>query len=135
MATLTPTLTLKSSDAFSDVLDFTVTDSLTVAAPAQSLSTVIATATGSETIIVPAGTATVYLFVRHTGTTDGSTTSGAQVVDVEETGDAAFSRLSSGEWLFIPFSHHAGSVGVQLHLPNTTHASVVQMEYAYWTKG
>ena len=134
MPTLTPTLTLKSTDAFSDELNFSVTDSLSVKAPSSSLSTVIATATGSETIIVPAGTATVYLFVRHTGTTNGSTTSGAQVVDVEETGDAAFARLSSEEWLFIPFSHHAGNVGVQLHLPNTTHASAVQMEYAYWTK-
>ena len=132
---LIPTLIIKDTTTFSDTIDFSVTDELTVTAPSSSLSTVVATATGSETIIVPAGTATVYLFVRHTGTTDGSTTSGAQVVDVEETGDAAFSRLSSGEWLFIPFSHHAGSVGVQLHLPNTTHASTVQMEYAYWTKG
>ena len=132
---LVPTLTITDDTTFSDEISFSVTDSLTVTAPSSSLTTVIATATGSETIIVPASTATAYLFVRHTGTTNGSTTSGAQVVDVEETGDAAFARLSSGEWLFIPFSHHAGSVGVQLHLPNTTHASVVQMEYAYWTKG
>ena len=132
---LVPTLTITDTASFSDEVSFSVTDSLTVTAPSSSLTTVIATATGSETIIVPASTATAYLFVRHTGTTDGSTTSGAQVVDVEETGDAAFARLSSGEWLFIPFSHHAGNVGVQLHLPNTTHASVVQMEYAYWTKG
>jgi len=32
MATLTPTLTLSSTDATSDALSFTVTDSLTVAA-------------------------------------------------------------------------------------------------------
>ena len=128
---LIPTLTITDTTSFSDTVDFTVTDSLTAAAPAQALSLVNATATGSDTIIVPAGTDIRYLFVRHTGTTDGSTGT-AQLVDVEETGDAAFARLGAGEWLFMPFCHHAGNVGVQLHVQ---HASVVQMEYAYWTKG
>mgnify|MGYP005824970379 CR=1 FL=1 len=127
---LIPTLTLTDSTSFSDEISFSVTDSLAVKAPSSSLTTVIATATGSDTIIVPASTAIAYLFVRHTGTTDGSTGT-AQLVDVEETGDAAFARLGPEEWLFMPFCHHAGSVGVQLHVQ---HASVVQMEYAYWTK-
>ena len=130
MATLTPTLTLTSTDATTDQLAFTVTDSLSVTSPLQSMSKVVATATGSDTIIVPANTAIAYLFVRHTGTTDGTTTT-TQLVDVEETGDAAFARLGPGEWLFLPFCHHGGSVGVQLHVQ---HASVVQMEYAFWTK-
>ena len=99
-------------------------------APAQSLSTVIAPASGVVEIVA-ASTAIVYLFVRHTGTTDGSTGT-AQLVDVEETGNAAFARLGAGEWLFMPFNHHAGNVGIQLHVQ---HASVVQMEFAYWTKG
>mgnify|MGYP003626214091 CR=1 FL=1 len=130
MATLTPTLTLTSTDATTDQLAFSVTDSLSVTSPLQSMSKVVATATGSDTIIVPANTAIAYLFVRHTGTTDGTTTT-TQLVDVEETGDAAFARLGPGEWLFLPFCHHAGNVGVQLHVQ---HASVVQMEYSFWTK-
>ena len=130
MATLTPTLTLSSTDATTDRLNFSVTDELSVTAPLSSLSKVIATATGSDTIIVPASTAIAYLYVRHTGTTDGTTTT-AQLVDVEETGDAAFARLGAGEWLFLPFNHHSGNVGVQLHVQ---HASTVMMEYAYWTK-
>ena len=130
MATLTPTLTLTSTDATTDQLAFSVTDSLSVTSPLQSMSKVVATATGSDTIIVPANTAIAYLFVRHTGTTDGTTTT-TQLVDVEETGDAAFARLGPGEWLFMPFCHHGGSVGVQLHVQ---HASVVQMEYSFWTK-
>ena len=130
MATLTPTLTLTSTDATIDQLAFSVTDSLSVTSPLQSMSKVVATATGSDTIIVPANTAIAYLFVRHTGTTDGTTTT-TQLVDVEETGDAAFARLGPGEWLFLPFCHHGGSVGVQLHVQ---HASVVQMEYGFWTK-
>ena len=130
MATLTPTLTLASTDATSDEIDFSVTDSLTVAAPHSGLSQVIATATGSDTIIVPASTAIAYLFVRHTGTTDGTTTT-TQLVDVEETGDAAFARLGPGEFLFLPFCHHAGNVGIQFQV---AHASNVQMEYAFFTK-
>ena len=131
MATLTPTLTLASTDATSDELSFSVTDTLTVKAPAQSLSTMIADGTGANNIVVPlTGGITTYFFCRHTGTTDGTTTT-TQLVDVEETGDAAFARLGPGEWLFLPFCHHGGSVGVQLHVQ---HASVVQMEYSFWTK-
>jgi len=130
MATLTPTLTLKSTDAFSDVLNFTVTDSLTTVAPAQSVSTIIATNTGENNVIITdTGGAIVYLFVRHTGTTDGSTGTTRQV-DVEFTTAEGIARLSAGEWLFMPVSHAGASVGVQLQV---NHASNVQMEYAYWT--
>ena len=130
MATLTPTLTLVSTDATSDELSFSVTDTLTVKAPAQSLSTIIVDSTGANNIIVPlTGGIVTYLFIRHTGTTNGTTTT-AVSVDVEETGDAAFARLAAGEWLFLPFNHHAGNVGIQFQ---STGANV-QMEYAFWTK-
>ena len=128
--TLNATLTLASTDVSSDNLSMTVTDSLSVIAPSGGLSKINATATGGDNIIVPASTAIAYLFVRHTGTTNG-TTATAQLVDVEETGDAAFARLGAGEFCFLPFCHHAGSVGVQLQV---NHASVVQMEYAFFTK-
>ena len=128
---LVPTLTINDTTTFSDAINFSVTDSLTAAAPAQALSLVNATATGSASIIVPATTSIVYLFVRHTGTTDGSTGT-AQLVDVEFTTDEAIARLGAGEWLFMPISHAAADVGVQLQV---NHASVVQCEYAYWTKG
>jgi len=128
--TLNVTLTLASTDVSSDTLSMTVTDSLSVIAPSGGLSKINATATGGDNIIVPASTAIAYLFVRHTGTTNG-TTATAQLVDVEETGNAAFARLGAGEFMFIPFSHNAGNVGVQLQV---NHASVVQMEYAFFTK-
>tara|TARA_R100000353_G_C6345367_1_gene151637 strand:+ start:49 stop:447 length:399 start_codon:yes stop_codon:yes gene_type:complete len=132
MATLKPTLTLNSTDAFSDVLNFSISDDLTVTAPAQSLSTIIADNTGANSIIVPTGTAIVYLFVRHTGTTDGSTGT-TQLVDLELTDDnTAFARLGAGEFLFMPFNHAGASVGVQLQV---AHASNVQLEYAFFTKG
>ncbi len=128
---LVPTLTLSDSTTFSDVINFSVTDSLTVTAPSQSLSTEIVTATGGNHVIVAAGTAVVYLFVRHTGTTDGSTGT-AQLVDIEDTDDVAIARLGAGEWAFFPWNKAGASKGVQLQV---AHASNVQCEYAYWTKG
>ena len=126
---LVPTLSIVDTSSFSDEINFTVTDNLTVTAPSSSLSTIVATATGSASIIIPASTAIRYLFVRHTGTTDGSTSTTRQV-DVEFTTHEGIARLSSEEWLFMPVSHAGASVGVQLQV---NHASNVQMEYAYWT--
>ena len=134
MATLQPTLTLTSQDATSDALSFTVTDSLTITTPLIGLSKAVATATPGDTTIVPAGTVVVYLYVKHTGTTDGSTSTVRQV-DVEFTTGEAIARLSAGEWLFMPVHHAEASVGVNLHVQHSSSSDVVQMEYAYWTKG
>ena len=128
---LVPTLTLTDTTTYSDDISFSLTDSLTVAAPAQALSLINATATGGNNIIVPASTAIAYIYVRHTGTTDGSTGT-AQLVDVEFTTDEAVARLGAGEFLFMPIFHAGEDVGVQLQV---AHASIVQCEYAYWTKG
>ena len=133
MATLTPTLTLTSTDATTDQLAFSVTDSLSITSPLQSMSKVVATATGSDTIIAAASTGIRYLFVRHTGTTDGTTTTVRQV-DVEFTTDEAIARLSAGEWLFMPVHHAEANVGVQLHVQHSSSSDVVQMEYGFWTK-
>ena len=54
MATLIPTLTLSSTDASTDLLSFSVTDSLTTKAPSVGLSTLIVDTTGANNIIVPA---------------------------------------------------------------------------------
>ena len=128
---LVPTLTIKDTTTFSDEISFSVSDSLTVTAPARSLSLEIATATGGNHIIVPASTNISYLFVRHTGTTDG-TTGTAQLVDIEDTDNVAIARLGAGEWAFFPWHKAGATKGVQLQV---AHASNVQMEYAYWTKG
>ena len=125
---LIPTLTLKDSTTFSDEVNFSVTDSLAVIAPSRSLSLETVTTTGANHIIIPASTATAFLFVRHTGTTDGSTGT-AQWLDLENTDNEAFARLGAGEWLFMPFSHGAVSVGVQLQSVSGN----IQVEYAYWS--
>tara|TARA_R100000234_G_scaffold57570_1_gene34779 strand:- start:158 stop:562 length:405 start_codon:yes stop_codon:yes gene_type:complete len=134
MPKLIPTLTLYSSDNTSDQLSFSISDELTVVAPSINLSTIIATATGSDSVIVPASTGIRYLYVKHTGTTDG-TTSTVRQVDVEFTTDEAIARLSAGEFLFMPVHHAEANVGVQLHVQHSSSSDVVQLEYGYFTKG
>ena len=133
MATLTTKLTLTSSNATSDALNLNVTDTLTVTSPLQSTSIVVATATGSQTVIAPASTGIRYLFVKHTGTTNGSTATVRQV-DVEFTTGEAIARLSAGEFLFMPVHHAEASVGVNLHVQHSSSDDVVQMEYGFWAK-
>jgi len=129
MATLIPTLTLNSTDATTDNLNFTVTDSLTTKAPSVGLSTIIVDNTGANNIIVPANdNKQSWVYVRHTGTTDGSTST-TQHCDVELTGDVAVGTLKAGEWFFFPFCGNGSSVGVQLQSVSGS----IQMEYAYWS--
>ena len=129
MATLKPTLSLSSTDASTDALSFSVTDSLTVGPPSKGISRVNAGTAGGDTIIKPAGTATAYMYIKHTGTTDGSTAT-TNTVDVEDTDNVAFARLSAGEFMFLPYSKAGNSKGVQLQ----TTAGTVQVEYAFFTK-
>jgi hypothetical protein len=129
MATLTPTLTLNSTDATSDQLAFSVTDTLSFKAPFQQISQVIIGT--SATTIVAATTDVIYLYVRHTGTTDG-TTSTSETVDIKTTVSTpvAFARLAAGEWCFLPYNFEAESNGVQI---NSSSANI-QVEYAFFTK-
>ena len=128
MATLTPTLTLNSSDAFSDTLNFSVTDSLTVTSPSQSLSTATATTTGGDTIIVPSVDVRRYLFVRHTGKDSGGSTVTTNL-KVEEGDGNWFSLLAAEEWLWVPINAN-GAQKIQLEASGGT----IVAEYAYWTK-
>ena len=125
---LIPTLTLTSSDAFSDVLDFTVTDSLSVTSPSQSLSTATATTTGGDTIIVPSVDVRRYLFVRHTGKDSGGSTVTTNL-KVEEGDGNWFSLLAAEEWLWVPINAN-GAQKIQLEASGGT----IVAEYAYWTK-
>ena len=128
MATLTPTLTLTSTDATTDQLSFSVTDSLSVTHPHQGLSKVSVTTAGASTIIVPNLDATRYFYLRHTGVD----TSGSAVttdIKVEEGDENWFSRLAPGEFLWVPLNRD----GAQIIQLETTGGTIVA-EYAYWTK-
>mgnify|MGYP005822858289 CR=1 FL=1 len=129
MATLIPTLTISSADATSDMLSFSVVDNLTIKAPSQSLSQVVVDTTGANNIIVPANdNKQTWVFVRHTGTTDGSTTTAAHC-DIELTGDVAIGTLKPGEFFWFPHCGNGSSTGVQLQSVSGS----IQMEYGYWS--
>tara|TARA_Y100001937_G_scaffold114442_1_gene164176 strand:+ start:566 stop:958 length:393 start_codon:yes stop_codon:yes gene_type:complete len=130
MATLTPTLTLSSSDATSNEVNFSVTDSLTVTDPQIGLSKVAATTTGGDTIILPSHSSNRYLYLKHTGF-DASDSATSQTLQVEIENNKSFAELAAGEFLFVPIGQNSGSVAVQLEATSGT----IIAEYAYWTKG
>ena len=128
MATLTPTLTLTDSTSYSDVLSFSVTDSLTVESPSQSLTLVTVTTTGANTVIVPSADARRFLFLRHTCVDSGGSTVTTDI-KVEEGDENWFARVGPGEWMFVPLNADGAQV-IQLE---TTGGTIVA-EYAYWTR-
>jgi|TARA_R110000823_G_scaffold66881_3_gene156215 hypothetical protein len=128
MATLTPTLTLTSTDATTDQLSFSVTDTLSVTAPHIGLAKLAVTTTGANNIIQPATDGqTYYVYVKHTGV-DASGSVVTTTLNVELTGDVVVGKLSAGEFMFMPFGAH--SLGVQLQASGGT----IVAEYAYFTK-
>ena len=129
MATLKPTLTLASTDLSSDELNFTVTDSLTIGQDYRALARTTVSTVGASNIIQPTTTgATYYLYVKHTGTTDGSTST-SENLGVELTGDVPFAVLAPEEFCFLPVG--GGSFGVQLQAASGT----IVAEYAFFVKG
>ena len=129
MATITAKLTLTSSDISSDSLNVAVTDALTVGFPANGVSQASVTTTGANNIIQPATDGqTYYVYVKHTGTSDGTTDTTA-TLNVELTGDTVFGKLAAGEFCFLPVGGH--SLGVQLQASSGT----IVAEYAYFVKG
>ena len=128
MATLTPTLKLVSTDATSDALSFTVTDSLTVTAPSVGLSKITATTTATDSIIVPSLDARRYLFVHHTGVDSSGSDVTSEVYIESELG--RIGKLDVDEFLFMPLDSNGVN---KIQLKATTGTIVV--EYAYWTKG
>jgi len=128
MATLTPTLTLTSTDATTDQLSFSVTDTLSVTAPHIGLAKIAATTIGANNIIQPATDGqTYYVYVHHTGV-DASGSAVTTTLNIELTGDVVIGKLAAGEFMFMPVGGH--SLGVQLQASSGT----IVAEYAYFTK-
>ena len=136
MATLTPTLTLSSSDAFTHQnISISVTDSLSFVAPYSDVSRFD---TGDEApigggvagVIHPAsGSARVYFYVRNTGllASDG-TTETTNTIEIQDAGGSAFLTLGKGEFAFFPLKAGEGLKAV------SATADVI-LEYAYFTQG
>tara|TARA_R100001594_G_scaffold17601_1_gene35725 strand:+ start:327 stop:719 length:393 start_codon:yes stop_codon:yes gene_type:complete len=129
MATLTPTLTLTSSDATSDTLNMTVTDSLSVGPPSVGISKIaIAANGGSDTVLKPSGSAgNHFLYVKHTGK-QGDNSTDATAAVVLKLASTSLSVLTPGEFLFM----NVINSGVINAISSSS--ETITVEYAYWTK-
>jgi hypothetical protein len=130
MATLTPTLTLASTDVSSDTLSLSVTTNLTAVSPMVNISTITATTTGGDSIIVPNLDSPRYIYLKHTGLNSAGSSSGTDKVVVETADGTQILELKINEFAFFPF--YAGVAG---KLQLQTSANTVQVEYAYFTRG
>ena len=119
MATLTPTLTLVSTDATSDALSLTVTDSLTITNPSTNMARAAVLHTGETVLLAGSDQATdAYFYIKNLDT--------ANFVQVKSDAGAIFSRLRAGEFLFVNVKE---AVGIEVQADTAT----CEVEYGYWT--
>ena len=147
MATLTPTLTLSSSDVFVDQpLSLSVSDSLTVEAPMTDISRMNTDdniGNGAGIIVADLIQDTYFVYVKHTGilASDGTSKANATAdyvtlsnADGEAGSDII--RLYPGEFAFFPLAPSDGSDGGTEAggLKVTAGSAAVQINYAYWKR-
>tara|TARA_R100001594_G_scaffold5008_2_gene16327 strand:- start:689 stop:1066 length:378 start_codon:yes stop_codon:yes gene_type:complete len=98
MATLTPTLTLASTDiSANETLNLSVTDSLSILGQSYSFQHVTS---GTSTIFLANGgwSDRTYVFLHNLSTTS------AEIITIElDSGDHAFAKLGAGEFAFFPW--------------------------------
>ena len=114
MATLTPTLILSSTDATSDVLNFSVTDSLNITGDVVSLNR-IALSTSDLTLLTTSyGKSYVYF----------KNTDSSIVMTIQFGGDSTFT-LAAGEFAFFPWNGGANIVALSA-------SGTPLLEYGVW---
>ena len=115
MATLTPTLTLTSADATSDVLSFSVTDTLSIAQKVVNISRVI-TSTSDLTLFAASSYSRSYVYLRNMDDTIA--------MDVDFGSTASF-NIRPGEYAFFPW-HASQNIVV------AADSGTPILEYALW---
>tara|TARA_R110002167_G_scaffold278655_1_gene484508 strand:- start:1584 stop:1952 length:369 start_codon:yes stop_codon:yes gene_type:complete len=122
MATLTPTLTLTSTDISSDALSFTASNDLVITNPVQGISRKVAATGSAFEIYDDALDAMAYIYIKNLSTTN--------YISIATTKSTAtqFARLNPGEFMFFCTQPDAG-VSIQAN----TNPCIV--EYASFTKG
>jgi hypothetical protein len=116
---LIPTLTLTDSTTFSDEISFSVTDSLSVTAPAQGLTKVTITTADNQELVDEAVSGVRYFFAKNTDASN--------FVVLQTTASVQYARLSPGEFCFFPINDGAG-------LEARADTASCILEYAYWAK-
>mgnify|MGYP003140662368 CR=1 FL=1 len=120
MATLTPSLTLTSTDYGSDALSFTVTTNLSITNPSVGISRQIITTADNQELVDEAVSGVNYFYAKNMDSTN--------FVVLQTTASVQYARLSPGEFCFFPIND---SVGLEARADT---ASCV-LEYAYFKKG
>ena len=120
MATLTAKLTLTSSNATSDALNLTVTDTLTTGNPAINIARASVLHTGETVLIASSIGAVNYVYLKNIDTTN--------FINIKTDAGVLVMKLSPEEFAFFPLN---GSVGIEAQADTAT----CILEYAYFTKG
>ena len=120
MATLTTSLTLSTTDATSDRLNITVTDSLTVTEPTQGLSRQTITTSDNQELVDEALSGVYYFYAKNIDATN--------FIILQTTASVQYARIGPGEFAFFPINDGAG-----LEARADTASCII--EYAYWKKG
>jgi hypothetical protein len=147
MATLTPTLTLSSTDAFENqTISLSVTDSLTIQAPMSDISRMATNdniGNGAGIIVADELTDTYFVYVKHTGllASNGTSSSHASndfVTLSNADGEAGSDiiKLQPGEFAFFPLAPSDGSDGGTEAggLKVTKGGADVIVEFGYWKR-
>jgi hypothetical protein len=148
MATLTPTLTLVSTDAFANhPISLSVTDALDISAPMADISTMNTDDNlgyGAGVIIDETDTNEYYVYIKHTGklASDGTTASHATndyILVGNGDGDNASEiiKLQPGEFCFFPSqgNNDTNDDGVEVGgVMVTAGSAAVRLEYAYFKR-
>ena len=145
MATTTHTLTLASTDAFSDPLSFSTTIDLTTTSPSAGI-TRVSTAENpfgeGAGVIIPENTNQYFVYVKHLGVlaSDGTTASHASndfvtLSDVDGTNGLTI-KLQPNEFAFFPMKEGDGAAGSggDGGLKVTAGSAAVMIEYAYFAR-
>ena len=120
MATLTPTLTLVSSDTSTDALSLSVTDSLTVTTPMIDIARITLVGDAAAVAIFENNTTTTYVYLKNTDSTNHIKffNDSGNSLGILWPGEFAFFAVIDGEGLKV----------------SANNADCV-LEYGYWTKG
>jgi len=120
MATLTPTLTLTSTDASTDELNITVTDSLTTTTPSVGLSRTTITTADNQELVDDGVSGVFYFYFKNLDATN--------FVILQTTASVQYARVGPGEFAFFAVND---SVGLEARADTAS----CNVEYAYWKKG
>ena len=119
MATLTPTLTLSSTNISTDALSLSVTANLTTAEPTVGISRKTITTADNQELVDNAVSGVFYFYARNKDSTN--------FVILQTTASVQYARLSPGEFCFFPINDGAG-------LEARADTASIELEYAYWKK-